>query len=122
MGKQKRLPGMQPQSVVDIEEKAEEVKELEQRRMEAAEEEQRARQELTDLMKAHKLKSYDLGERHDLGDGEYEVVVKSGEPKAYVRRKKSKEAKLADGAAKKKGGEESKDGDGAESEEAESVA
>lgn len=86
--KQGRIPGMQPKEIVEIEEKAEEVKELETQRMEIGEREQKARGELLDLMNTHKLKRYDLSE-------DREVIVEQGERKVFVRRKKKAKAKPA---------------------------
>lgn len=90
-GKQGRLQGMQPREVVEIEEKAEEVKDLENKRKDVAAQEKKAREELTELMKEHKRGKYDIGENENMGDGEWYVELKRGEAKAYVRRKKAKQ-------------------------------
>jgi len=100
--KQGRLAGMQSKEMIAIEEKAVEVKTAERERMEASEREVQARAELLVLMRDAKVTKVDLGENPDLGEGEYEAVVKRQEAKVYVRPKKrkkeeaEKDAKAAD--------------------------
>ena len=99
--KQQRIPGMVPPEIQEIEDKAEEVKELQADRMDVAQRETKARDELTTLMKKHKRKTYSLDEK-------YEVVVESSEEKAFVRKKKGvKKEKTA--AKAKDGGEDAPD-------------
>lgn len=78
--KQQKFPGMKPKHIEEIEDKAEEVKEFETSRLEAQERETKARKELTELMKKHKIRNYDLDE-----DREVVLVVR--------RKKKAKAAK-----------------------------
>ncbi len=91
---QKRIPGFTPKKIKALQDKGEEVLELQQRRMATEEKEREAREELLDLMKEHKLKAYPL-------DDEYSVVVEASDVKAFVRKnrkgqggvKKAKEEK-----------------------------
>ncbi len=76
---QKRLPGMTPKRIKALQDKGEEVLELQRKRMGYEEKEREAREELLDLMKEHKLKNYPL-------DEEYSVVVESADVKAFVRK------------------------------------
>lgn len=79
--KQPRLPGMVPPEIEEIEDKAEEVKNLQEERMDTAQRENKAREELLSLMKKHKRTTYSLDEK-------FEVVIESTEQKAFVRKKK----------------------------------
>lgn len=78
---QKRLPGVVPPEIEEIQEKADEVKQLQDERMDVAQREIKARAELLELMKANKRKTYSL-------DDKFEVVVEASDEKAFVRRKK----------------------------------
>lgn len=98
MANQQRLPGVVPKEIVEIQDKAQEVKDLQEERMDVAQREQKAREELRDLMKSAKKTRVDL-------DDKFEVIVESSETKAFVRRKKGvkkdKTGAKGDGEAEK---------------------
>lgn len=80
---QRLIPGMKPKRIKALEDKAEEVKELQDERIEIQGREDKAREELKDLMVEHKLKHYPL-------DDEREVILESSEVKAFVRKIKGR--------------------------------
>lgn len=84
--KQERLPGMVPKRIAEIQDAAEELRELRSTRMENAEAEEKAQEKLKGLMKKHGIKAYRL-------DDEYEAIVEAAESRAYVRKIKRKKAK-----------------------------
>lgn len=98
MANQQRLPGVVPKEISEIQDKAQEVKDLQEERMDVAQREQKAREELRDLMKAAKKSRLDL-------DDKFEIVIESSETKAFVRRKKGvkkdKTSSKGDGDAEK---------------------
>lgn len=92
--KQARLPGMTPKRIQDIQDAAENLKELRDDRMDLAEKEEQAQEKLKAVMKKHNVKHYRL-------DDNYEAVLEADEPRAYVRKVKRKKKPAA-----KKGAEE----------------
>lgn len=94
--KQKRLPGMVPKKIAELEDAAEKVRDLQTERMQLQEQEEEARDKLLEIMKQHKLKVYPL-------DEEYVAEIKDAGEKAYVHRKR--------GRPKKKDGDEKEDGE-----------
>lgn len=82
--RQPRLPGVVPKEIEEIEDKAEEVRNLQADRMDIQQRETKAREDLLELMKKHKCKEYPL----TIDDEEYEVVIESSVQKAFVRKKK----------------------------------
>lgn len=96
MAKQPNLPGMTPKHIAEIEEAAEELRELRTQRMELGESEEKAQTALVEVMKKHKVSHYKI-------DDEYEAIVESKE-RAFVRKIKrrqvaAKKEKDAEGEA-----------------------
>lgn len=86
---QKRLPGMTPKKIKEIQDAAEEVKELQDERLRIQEEEKKAREKLLEAMEANKVKRYPL-------DDDYVAEIEYTEKKAYVHKvRKGKERKKA---------------------------
>lgn len=95
MAKQPNLPGMTPKHIAEIEEAAEELRELRTQRMELGESEEKAQAALVEVMKKHKVTAYKI-------DDEYEAIVEAKE-RAFVRKIKKH---TVPGAKKAKDGEE----------------
>lgn len=89
--KQQKIPGVLPKRIKEIQDAAEELKELRDSRMETAEEEEKAQEKLKAVMKKHGIKAYKI-------DDEYEAILESNEPRAYVRKIKRKKKKSKDEA------------------------
>jgi type II secretory pathway component PulM len=81
--KQQRIPGTVPKRIAEIQDAAEELKEIRAGRMEAGEEEEKAQVKLKELMKKHGIKAYRL-------DDDFEAILEAPEARAYVRRIKGK--------------------------------
>lgn len=86
--RQQGLPGVGPQSIQEIEDKATELREAQSQRIEATEREGKLRTELRDLLKKHgfrKNKPYQFEPEEGL---KLDVVLEQPEVKAYVRKHK----------------------------------
>ena len=78
MSKQARLPGMTPPHIKEIQDAAEDLKEIRTNRMELGEQEEKAQATLVEVMKRHKVTRYAI-------DDEYEALIEDKE-RAFVRR------------------------------------
>lgn len=86
--KQGKLPGVVPKRIKEIQDAAEALKEIRDERMGLAEAEEQAQEALKAVMKKHGHRAYRI-------DDEYEAIIESAEPRAFVRKIKRKKSKAS---------------------------